>query len=112
MFLCLAPVIIGIAMLFVFFLNYKENPIWRNRQLSMLEVGEIRWLMGSVKAGPGHRIAVVKEIDAKKRRIIFDEYGLQANGQYELLTENVNYSYYDFFNFTNGEPVWKDNVLS
>lgn len=110
LFLCLAPVVLGVAFIFVCFLNYKENPIWRMQQVSRLEVGEIRWLMGSPKKGVNHRIAVVKEIDKKKHKIIFDEYILQ-NGKYKKIATDVKYSYYDFFNFSYGEPVYEKDVL-
>ena len=112
LFLCLAPVVVGVAFIFVCFLNYKENPIWRRRQLSMLEVGEVRWLMGSPKKGVGHRIALVRGIDTRRKRIIFDEFILQANGIYKKLGEGVEYSYYDFFGFSYGEPMFGNDVLS
>lgn len=102
-FLALAPIVLFIGYLFTCFLNFRYNIIWRKYQLDLLEVGECRWLMGSVKKGPGHRVAVVKEIDKKKRRIIFDEW-MQTDEGWKQLAEGVENSIATFFHFTNPEP--------
>lgn len=102
-FICLAPVVLFIGYLFTCFLNFRHNIVWRNYQLDMLEVGEYRWLMGSPKWGVGHRVAVVKSIDKKKRKIVFDEW-METEEGWKQLAEDVEYSIASFFHFTNGEP--------
>lgn len=86
-------------------LNYKKNFLWWNRQLKLLEVGEYRWHQGSPKWGVGHRVVVVKSIDKKKRKIVYDEWGRTEEG-WKQLQEGVEISVSAFFDFTHGEPCY------
>ena len=104
MFLALTIPVLFFGYLVTCFLNFRHNILWRRYQLNLLEVGEYRWLMGSPKWGEHHRVAVVKAIDKKKRKIVFDEWGRTGFG-WKQLAENVEYSIADFFHFTNGEPA-------
>ena len=101
--LLVLPIMFGVYC-FVCLLNFRHNFIWRRYQLNLLEVGEYRWHMGSPKWGKGHRVVVVKAIDRKKRKIIYDEWGRSEIG-WEQLQEGVETSVADFFHFTNGEPI-------
>lgn len=69
----------------------------------MLEENEYRWHMGSPKWGIGHRVCVVKSIDKKKKKIVYDEWGVTEDG-WKQLQEKVEVSIKGFFDFTNGEP--------
>ena len=102
--------LIGIPLLLIFvclliaFLNYRYNPIWRKSQLDKLEVNDYLWCKGSPKWGIGHRVAVVKSIDKKKKKIVYDEWGRTEEG-WKQLQDKVENSVKEFFMLVNGEPA-------
>jgi len=103
-FLIGTPLLLIFVCLLIAFLNFRYNVIWRNYQLSMLEVGDYLWHQGSPKKGIGHRVCVVKAIDKRKRKIIYDEWGRTDEG-WKQLQEGVETTIKDFFMFVNGEPA-------
>ena len=107
-FLILAPVVAFIGYALVGWLNFKENPIWRNYQKKLLHKGQVRWMMLTPESGDGHAIAVVKDI--QKKKIVFDRY-CKKGGEYILETADVSYSVADFFRFTDPEPIYKEERI-
>lgn len=108
-FACLIAALIIILFTCILF---QYNPIWVIYQLKGLEVGEVRWEKGSIKKGPLHRVAIVKEINKKKRKIVYDRYTIQPSGKYKLEASNITNSYGNFFRLTLPEPVYKETILN
>ncbi len=90
------------------------NPIWIYKQKKMLAPGDVRWGQFSPKYGDGHKIYVIKEFDVKKdgrkHRVIFDAYIL-TGGKYVMDIADLNYSMQDFLQFSDPEPVCKDERI-
>lgn len=106
-FLVLAPVVAFLGYAIVGWLNYRENPLYVKAQLRMLKVGHVR-ANKLTPEGEGHTIFVVKEI--KGRKITSDTYVLR-NGKYVLDLENYELKAKAFFDFTDPEPVYKDERI-
>lgn len=92
----------------------KINPIWIYLQKKDLAVGDVRWGRLSPKHGDGHKIFVIKEFDVKKdgkkHRVIFDSY-IKTGGEYVMDIANMNYSMKDFLQFSDPEPVYREERL-
>lgn len=117
-FLVLAPVVVWLGYAITGWLNYRENPLYRNAMYKMLDIGSVRWELLS-PVGEGHSIFVIKDFVKKKRlfskkerivRVIFDRYRLKG-GKYVLETADLNYSAYDFIALTDAEPVKKEERI-
>ena len=106
-----ACIIAAIIVIFFTCLLFQYSPFWVKYQLGLLEVGEVRWEKGSIKKGPWHRVAIVKEIDKKKRKITYDRYTIQASGKYKLEASDITNSYGNFFRLTLPEPVYKETIM-
>lgn len=91
----------------IFFICYRDNPIYLDAQLRMLSVGQVRRNLLSSEDKDGCIIFVVKEIDKKKRVIISDTY-IKKNGKYVLDIVDRKDTVASFFKLTDPEPVYKD----
>lgn len=107
-----ACIIAALIVILFTWLLFQYNPFWIKYQLESLEVGEVRWEKGSLKKGPWHRVAIVKEINKEKRKIVYDRYTVQRNGKYKLEASNITNSYGNFYRLTLPEPVYKETILN
>lgn len=92
----------------------QYNPIWIYKQKREIAAGDVRWGQFSPKYGDGHKIYVIKEFDVKKdgkkHRVIFDSY-IKTGGEYVMDIADMNYSMKDFLQFSDPEPVAKDERI-
>lgn len=107
-FICLAPLIPVLTIVVVGFLNYRENPLYVRAQLNMLTVGQVKRNKLSSQDKDGCIIYVVKAIEGKK--IICDTY-IKKGGKYVIDRTDWELKAKEFFDFTDPEPVYKDERI-
>lgn len=100
----------------IYFICWRENPIYLKAQLRMLSVGQVRRNLLSSQDTDGCIIFVVTEFVKKKRligkgekitHIISDTY-IKKNGKYVPDIKGRKDTVANFFQLTDPEPVYKD----
>lgn len=92
----------------IYFLCWRENPIYIKAQLRMLSVGQVRRNLLSSQDTDGCIIYVVKAIN--KKTIVSDTY-IKKGGKYVIDIQDRELKIKDFFALTDPEPVYKDERI-